>query len=89
MVERDYHARPDELVEQAIRDPMKMYGVPANVLKDERLKDTEKRIILESWALDQERLLESEAENMTKAPKAHNSPEEILRDIRKAERKLH
>lgn len=85
---RQFH-ESESIVEQAVRDPRKMYGVPENVLRDDRLKDAEKRIILESWALDQERLLESEAENMTKAPKAQNSPEEVLRDIRQAERKLH
>jgi len=79
----------DSIVEEAIRDPRKVYGVPANVLNDARLSNTEKRVILESWALDQERLLESEAENMTKAPRAVNAPEELLRDIRKAERMLH
>jgi len=83
------HPEDESLVEQAIRDPMKLYGVPENVVKDERLNESEKRIILESWALDQERLLESEAENMTPSPKAKNAPAEVLRDIHKAERKLH
>ena len=79
----------ESLIEQAIRDPMKMYGVSANVLRDERLKDSEKRIVLESWALDQERLMESEAENMTPSPKAKNAPSEMLREIRAAEEQLH
>ena len=81
--------RCDTLVEQAIRDPMKMYGVPDNVLKDERLRESDKKVILESWALDQQRLLESTEENMTPSPKAKNSPEEMLRDIQAAARSLH
>lgn len=81
--------RADSLVDEAIRDPMKIYGVPENVLKDDRLLESQKRVILESWALDQQRLLESTEENMTPSPKARNAPEEMLRDIVAAQRKLH
>ncbi len=46
-------------------DPTRFYERPSDVLADERLDTSQKRRILESWALDAQRLSESESENMT------------------------
>lgn len=52
-------------VEAAVLDPTRYFERPNAVLEDARLDPAQKRRILESWALDAQRLSESEAENMT------------------------
>lgn len=51
-------------VEAAVLDPTRYFERPNAVLQDARLDAAQKRRILESWALDAQRLSESEAENM-------------------------
>ena len=51
-------------VDAAVLDPTRYYERPSAVLDDARLDASQKRRILESWALDAQRLSESEAENM-------------------------
>ncbi len=51
-------------VDAAVLDATRYYGQPKDVLTDTRLALPDKRRILESWALDAERLSESEGENM-------------------------
>lgn len=78
------------LVEQAINDPVALYGTPEKLLSDERLQAAEKRKILKSWELDQRRLLSSESENM-QAPEGKNPPNragEMLRNVQAALRSL-
>lgn len=52
-------------VEAAVLDPTRYFERPNSVLADARLDPAQKRRILESWALDAQRLSESEDENMT------------------------
>lgn len=51
-------------VDAAVLDPTRFYERPKEVLDDGRLDAAAKRRILESWALDAQRLSEAEAENM-------------------------
>lgn len=51
-------------VDAAVLDPTRYFERPNAVLEDARLDPAQKRRILESWALDAQRLAESEAENM-------------------------
>lgn len=76
------------IIAKAISDPARIYGVPDNVLNDVRLGADEKRVILESWALDQKRLMESEDENMTQASGGRPSAAALYQDIQAACRKL-
>jgi hypothetical protein len=77
-----------DVIDKAMGDPAHIYGVPANVLTDIRLNDDEKRTILENWALDQRRLMESEDENMTQVTGGRPSAAALYQDILKACRKL-
>lgn len=52
-------------VDAVVLDPTRFYERPKEVLDDDRLDAAGKRRILESWALDAQRLSESDAENMT------------------------
>lgn len=78
----------DQIVEKAVSDPAHIYGAPSHVLTDTRLSDDEKRTILESWALDQRRLMESEDENMPQVVGGRPSAATLYQDILKACRKL-
>lgn len=82
--------KPDgeRIIDQALGDPASVYGVPANVLNDLRLSDAQKRTILENWALDQRRLMESEAENMTQVPGGRPTAATLYQDIQAARRNL-
>lgn len=51
-------------IDAAVLDPTRFFERPQAVLEDARLDSAQKRRILESWALDAQRLSESEAENM-------------------------
>lgn len=51
-------------VEAAVLDPTRYFERPNAVLEDARLDAAQKRRILESWALDAQRLSESDNENM-------------------------
>ena len=51
-------------IDAAVLDPTRFYERPNDVLADGRLATEQKRRILQSWALDAQRLSESEAENM-------------------------
>lgn len=83
---KDDHAH--EAIDKALGDPARIYGVPANVLTDIRLNDEQKRTILDSWALDQRRLMESEEENMTQVPGGRPSAATLYQDILAAQRTL-
>lgn len=78
----------DKIIDQAVADPAKLYGTPHHVLNDERLSVDEKRSILESWALDQRRLMESEDENMPQVFGGRPSAATLYQDILKACRRL-
>ena len=81
-------ANADALIEHALGDPAKVFGTPRNVLGDARLNDAQKRKILESWALDQRRLMESEDENMPQVRNGRPSAAALYQDILKACRQL-
>jgi hypothetical protein len=78
----------EKTVDQAISDPAKIYGTPHHVLTDGRLDHDQKKTILESWALDQRRLMESEDENMPQVTGGRPSAAALYQDILKACRKL-
>jgi hypothetical protein len=63
---RNDESRPDAMidVDAAVLDPTRFFDRPRAVLDDPRLDAAQKRRILESWALDAQRLSESEGENM-------------------------
>lgn len=54
----------ETLFHQAISDPTRVYKSPEEVALDTRLSREEKIKILDNWALDQKRLLSSQAEHM-------------------------
>lgn len=83
------YSKQSDLVAKALKDPGAIYGAPGNVLNDTRLNAEEKHAILESWALDQRRLMESEDENMTQVPGGRPSAASLYQDILAADRKLH
>ncbi len=78
----------DKIIEKAVADPAKIYGTPHHVLNDERLSTDEKRSVLESWALDQRRLMESEDENMSQVFGGRPSAAALYQEILKACRRL-
>lgn len=55
-------------IEVIIKDPVKHYRTPLDVLADGRFTRAEQRRILESWALDAQLIAVAEEENMA-APK--------------------
>lgn len=77
-----------EIFDKAVADPAQIYGVPAHVLSDSQLTTDQKRTILDSWALDQRRLMESEDENMTQIPGGKPSAAALYQDILEGIRKL-
>jgi hypothetical protein len=63
---RSNDTRPEAVdIDAFTLDPSRFYEQPSDVLADERLDQAQKRRVLESWALDAQRLSESEGENMT------------------------
>ena len=78
----------DKVIEKAVSDPAKIYGTPAHVLSDDRLDHDQKKTVLESWALDQRRLMESEDENMPQVEGGRPSAAKMYQDIMKACRSL-
>ena len=54
--------KPD--IEVVIKDPMKHFASPREVVADARFTIEEKRRILDSWALDAQLLTVAEEENM-------------------------
>lgn len=78
----------EAIVHDAVSDPVRLYGVPENVLNDKRLSNEQKLTILESWALDQRRLMESEDENMPQVHGGRPSAAVMYQSILAAERKL-
>jgi len=54
--------RPD--IEAVIKDPVRYFASPREVVADRRYSAAERRRILESWALDAQLLSVAEAENM-------------------------
>ncbi len=55
-------ARPD--IETIIKDPMKHFSSPRDVVTDPRFTREEKRRVLDSWAVDAQLLEVAEEENM-------------------------
>lgn len=78
----------EKLVHEAIKDPYKHFHAPAEVAKDIRLSVEQKQKILDNWALDQNRLLNSEAENMGDN-RASGRAANLLQNIHKAKDMLH
>jgi hypothetical protein len=72
---------------EAIKDPSDVYTNPDEVLKDKRLNQEEKTKVLESWALDQRRLMTSEAENMDDSDQDSN-PAEMLQKISEVQKQI-
>jgi hypothetical protein len=54
--------KPD--IEAIVKDPVKHFGSPRDVVADRRFTTDEKRRILDSWALDAQLLTVAEEENM-------------------------
>lgn len=54
--------KPD--IEAIVKDPVKHFAAPRDVVMDNRLSTDEKRRILDSWALDAQLLTVAEEENM-------------------------
>jgi riboflavin biosynthesis pyrimidine reductase len=52
-------------IEVIIKDPVKHYRAPRDVVADNRLRHEEKRRILESWALDAQLIAVADEENMS------------------------
>lgn len=65
-------------IEDLISHPTRFFSSPREVLQDQKLTQTDKRKILESWKLDASRLAESTAENMS------GGEEGDLREVSKA-----
>jgi hypothetical protein len=55
-------------IEEVIKDPVKHYREPREVVADSRFTRDERRRILESWALDAQLITVADEENMA-APK--------------------
>lgn len=54
--------KPD--IEAIVKDPVKHFATPRDVVCDDRFTTGEKRRILDSWALDAQLLSVAEEENM-------------------------
>ena len=54
--------RPD--IEAIVKDPVKHFASPREVVADDRFTAAEKRRILDSWAVDAQLLSVAEEENM-------------------------
>lgn len=52
-------------IEAIIKDPVKHYRAPREVVADNQLTREEKRRILESWALDAQLIAVADEENMS------------------------
>ena len=77
------HANKKQMFLQAMKDPASVYQTPDQVLQDHRMTPDEKRKILDGWALDQQRLLTSESENMPEDVE-NTRPAALLQEISKA-----
>jgi len=55
---------PKPSIDAIIKDPLKHFATPRDVVSDQRFNSEEKRRILESWALDAQLLSQAEDENM-------------------------
>ncbi|MBI1301906.1 MAG: hypothetical protein GC137_09660 [Alphaproteobacteria bacterium] len=75
------------ILEQAIKDPAAIYEKPYDVVCDNRTTLEEKKKILQSWELDQKRLMTAEAENMGKSKHAPE-PSELLQKIIEAKKSV-
>tara|TARA_B100001989_G_scaffold251684_1_gene231500 strand:- start:3220 stop:3486 length:267 start_codon:yes stop_codon:yes gene_type:complete len=75
------------ILDQAIKNPSEVYRKPEDVISDIHTTYKEKIKILDSWELDQNRLLESESENM---PEDHETEKAaiMLQEISKTKNKL-
>ena len=51
-------------IEAIVKDPVKHFATPRDVVADRRFTTDEKRRILDSWALDAQLLTVAEEENM-------------------------
>ena len=80
----------DPIVDEAIKDPGKIYDTPEEVVQDKHLNKKEKKIILESWERDQIALLNAENENMPEEPihGRHGNPAALIQDIVEAKKHL-
>tara|TARA_R110002096_G_scaffold320929_6_gene514959 strand:- start:2649 stop:2939 length:291 start_codon:yes stop_codon:yes gene_type:complete len=63
-------------LEKAMQDPGDLFGVPEDVLQDDRLSDEAKVKVLRNWADEMKHILESKAENMH--PEICSTAEEAL-----------
>jgi hypothetical protein len=79
--------KSEKIVEQAIKDPEKVYETPESVLKDSRLTRAEKDKVLHSWENDEVALMRAEEENMS-SKTCCPAPVEVLEKIKKAEKIL-
>lgn len=52
-------------IEAIIKDPVKHYRAPRDVVADNRLTREEKRRVLDSWALDAQLIAVADEENMS------------------------
>jgi hypothetical protein len=74
---------------QLLQTPEDIYRAPAEVVKDRRLSEAEKKEALANWEADETALLRADDENMSR-PDAENSARaaDMISDIRRAGRRL-
>lgn len=80
---------PHKLVENAIKNPEKIYQEPREVLEDSNLSAEQKEKILANWRSDQNALLRADNENMAEQDDVnHPDPAAMIAKIEKAQRSL-
>lgn len=77
----------DTFVNQAIKDPTKLFAGPWEVVNNPWLRREDKKTILENWEQDQLAMMRAEEENMAKSRK-NASPVELYEKIKEAEKAL-
>lgn len=75
---------------EAMQHPSSEYDRPADVLKDDRLDNAQKRDVLVNWSNDLERALMAEDENMVRdnGKKPRQPSSDVLRDVMRCITKL-
>jgi hypothetical protein len=74
-------------IEEALINPGRVFGRPANVVRDGHLDKAEQLLILDNWALDLAALTRADDENMTVSG-ADVPAAEMLQQINDARRQV-
>ena len=69
----------EHIVREAVKNPVRYYKNPDEVIKDVRLNRVQKERILDSWEQDQNLLLTAEEENMGEDVERENAARRIQR----------